>query len=50
MDLKYNEHGDEVDSFDSRHTIVVGFVNSVMKLHIPQQKRNVLTTQVLATY
>jgi len=50
MDLKYNEHGAvEVDSFDSGHSIVVGFVNSVMKLHIPQQKRNFLTTQVLAT-
>jgi hypothetical protein len=43
MDLKYNEHGDvEADSFDSGHSIVVGFVNSVMKLHIPRQKRNFL--------
>jgi len=51
MDLKYTEHGDdvEVDSLDSGHSILVGFVNSVMKLHIPQQKRNFLTTQVLAT-
>jgi hypothetical protein len=49
IDLKYNEHGDEVDSFDSGHSVVVGFVNSVMKLHIQQRKRNFLTTQVLDT-
>jgi hypothetical protein len=51
MDLKYNKHSDEeVHSFDSGHSIVTGFVNSVIKLHIPQQERNFLTTQVLATY